>query len=176
MKDQMKARLAGMIMGAAILALVGVWIAFQDTEPMPNPPDATQEAENEPVSVEKETVEPQDLSKLEPTYEDANDQLLAEISRKNGVDELLAIGISRLETGNYTSSLFESGHNYGGMLGVDGYMRWDTMEEGAEAYIRLLAWYRDQGMTTPEEMAEVYCPGNDEWAKIVNKIMEEKRQ
>ena len=85
----------------------------------------------------------------------------------------LAVAVSRLETGNFTSDAFQRANNFGGLTGSEGLMSFESEEAGLEAYIRCLAWYHSQGMTTPEKMNSVYCPDNLSWAAQVEEIMEE---
>ena len=90
-----------------------------------------------------------------------------------GVSAPLAVAISRLETGNFTSDAFLHANNFGGLTGSEGLMCFESEQAGLEAYMKCLAWYHSQGMTTPEKMNSVYCPSNLSWAAQVEEIMEE---
>lgn len=92
-----------------------------------------------------------------------------------GIDPSLAIAISRLETGNWTSPIFNAHYNYGGLCGAGGYFHYSDLDEGAERFVSLLAWYRESGFSTPEAIGKKYCPANAiGWAKKVKAIMEEE--
>lgn len=93
-----------------------------------------------------------------------------------GVDPALAIAISRLETGNFTSKAFIGGYNFGGLTGTKGVMRFASEEEGLRAYMECLSWYKEKGMDTPDKMRKVYCPGSSKWSDLVKKIMKEHKQ
>lgn len=91
-----------------------------------------------------------------------------------GVDPYIAIAISRLETGNWTSEAF-SQYNFGGLTGSNGLYSFDSMQAGAERFISLISWYFENGMTTIAEMAPVYCPTDPySWAAQVNELMKEE--
>jgi len=89
----------------------------------------------------------------------------------NDVDPILAISVSRLETGNWNN--IDKHFNFGGLSINEKPMSFDSEVEGLEKYINLLKWYQKQGMDTPEKMAKVYCPMNTEWSKRVRNIMKE---
>lgn len=91
------------------------------------------------------------------------------------VPTALAVAISRLETGNFTSDAFLYCHNFGGLTGSQGVMSFESEEAGLDAFVACLAWYSQQGMTTPQKMASVYCPSNGSWASQVEEIMEEHK-
>lgn len=93
-----------------------------------------------------------------------------------GINPRLAVAISRLETGNWTSKGYTLQNNFGGMQ-VDGRtLCFETKTEGLATFIENLKYgYIDRGLTSPKEIAKVYCPDNAEhWAREVEKIMEEE--
>ena len=52
-------------------------------------------------------------------------------------------------------------------------IKYDTIEEGVEAFISNLANnYFAIGLDTPEEIGKKYCPVNPEWAGLVRQLME----
>lgn len=88
------------------------------------------------------------------------------------VDSNLAIAISRLETGHYTSEIFLECNNFGGMLGSEGFMKFRNSMEGCEAFVGMLKYgYIDQGLDTPEKMQPKYCPVNPQWSTLVRRLM-----
>lgn len=53
-------------------------------------------------------------------------------------------------------------------------MTFTTLEEGVECFVENLATnYFYEGLTTPEEIGEKYCPVSKEWANVVRSLMEE---
>jgi len=103
--------------------------------------------------------------------------LLEHYSIVYDIDPHLAVAISRAETGNWTSSIFNNNNNFGGMRGRDGWYTFDNRREGAEALCKLLAKYKERGQVTIEEIATTYCPnGQGEWIKLVTTIYNEEVQ
>lgn len=92
----------------------------------------------------------------------------------NGLDPYLVEAISRVETGHFNSNAFLNHNNFGGLTGSQGVMSFDTYEEGLDAYIRTLVWYKSDGLETIEEIAGRYCPVNkDNWTVAVNSVYKE---
>lgn len=93
-----------------------------------------------------------------------------------GVNSKLALGISKLETGNWTSGLFHSNNNFGGMMGSNGPLYFSSMDAGAKAFVKCVKWYNNKGMTTVSSMASVYCPDSPQsWASKVESLMMEEK-
>lgn len=129
------------------------------------------EAEEERIEQEEEE------SKMEETYTVYEDErtLIRRYCSIYGVSSPLAVAISRLETGNWTSSGFVNYNNFGGMMGSSGLMSFPTREEGCEAFVSMLSWYSSNGMSTPETMGPTYCPeGTEHWISLVGQIMMEE--
>lgn len=101
--------------------------------------------------------------------------IIERAAKEADVPTALAVAISRLETGNFTSDAFLYSHNFGGLTGAQGVMSFASEEAGLDAFVACLAWYAEQGMTTPQTMASVYCPSNGSWASQVEEIMEEHK-
>ena len=90
------------------------------------------------------------------------------------VDPFLAIAISKLETGNYSSNAFLVNHNFGGMMKNGEIISYSSFEEGLYAYIQCLQYvYYNRGLTTPETIQPIYCPGENDWGHKVNQIIKE---
>ena len=115
---------------------------------------------------QKEENNAQDPKKVEITtnYECSLDEIsckIKKVAQDYGVDWRLAIAISTHETGNYTSYIFKNQNNVGGMWnGAKGeFYSYDTLEDGIDAYISNLKYnYIDVGLTTIEEIGNIYCP------------------
>ena len=137
---------------------------------------------------QKEENNAQDPKKVEITtnYECSLDEIsckIKKVAQDYGVDWRLAIAISTHETGNYTSYIFKNQNNVGGMWnGAKGeFYSYDTLEDGIDAYISNLKYnYIDVGLTTIEEIGNIYCPvgindncDNKYWIPKVTKYYKE---
>ena len=137
---------------------------------------------------QEEENEPQKQNKVEITkeYECTLDEVsckIKKVAQDYGVDWRLAIAISTHETGNYTSYIFKYQNNVGGMWnGAKGeFYSYDTLEDGIDAYISNLKYnYIDVGITTIEEIGNIYCPvgindngDNKYWIPKVTKYYKE---
>ena len=75
-----------------------------------------------------------------------------------GIDWRIAVSISRWETGNYTSNLYKTKNNVGGLY-CKGFLSYETLDEGIEAFVsNLKRNYFDLGLDTIEEIQKKYCP------------------
>ena len=107
---------------------------------------------------------------IEVKFDNIYDHMIYYAAKDTMVDPYLAISISRLETGHYTSRAFREGYNFGGVTVVEGLREYDSLNEGLYRFIRLLEWYYSEGMDTAEKIQPVYCPPNDDWDEVVNSI------
>ena len=91
------------------------------------------------------------------------------------VDSTLALAISRLETGNFTSDAYVYGNNVGGISVDEVPMGFDTLDEGVEVFINnLKVNYYNEGLNDVDEIAQKYCPANEkQWAETVKALMKE---
>ena len=74
---------------------------------------------------------------------------------------ILAVSISRHETGNWTSKAFNDKHNFGGIMcnKATQIKRYETYEEGLEDFLRILkTYYFDLGLNDIAEIGAKYCP------------------
>lgn len=72
---------------------------------------------------------------------------------------ILVVSISRHETGNWSSKVFNNQNNFGGIMCNSGLKSYDTYQEGLTDFIRILkSYYFDEGLTTIEEIGAKYCP------------------
>lgn len=121
------------------------------------------------AEIEELNIKIEELSNKEFTIEE-----MFEIAAKvYDVDYNMLYAIARLETGNFTSSLFVNNHNPGGMKGSSGWLSYDSDFEGIMEMARLIRRsYLDQGLTTVEEIGSKYCPNTAEnWAAKVRSLM-----
>lgn len=92
------------------------------------------------------------------------------------IDFDILYAISRLETGNFTSELFMTKNNPGGIKTLDGtdYQSFDSDFEGIVEMARLLKrYYFDEGLTTIEAIGAKYCPNPEEkWAEKVKELID----
>lgn len=102
--------------------------------------------------------------------------MITEECQKQNIEPTLAIAISRLETGRFTSSAFNNYNNFGGMSVNEVPIYYNTKNEGVRNFVENLKEnYIQQGLNTPEEISKKYCPANArQWANVVNELMEEE--
>ncbi len=97
-------------------------------------------------------------------------EYIASKSLEKGVDPVVASSIILLETGcKWTcSGLVKISNNVGGMRSNKGYLKYDTLEKGIDAFINNLAYnYYAKGLNTPKLINKKYAT-NPEWYKKVN--------
>lgn len=139
---------------------------------------------------EPEIDEEEELKELEEVEQEKDTSCtLSEIECKiynRGIEKglthnqsLLLIAISKHETGNWTSSIYKNGYNFGGLMSKGKLAKYNSLDEGLDAFINCLQkWYFNKGLTTPEKIQPIYCPVgakndpnglNQYWLKNVNK-------
>lgn len=97
---------------------------------------------------------------------------IIEACNRYGIDSSIALAISRLETGNFTSYAYLVGNNPGGMSVNEVPITYSSIEQGVEAMVSNLAHnYFAIGLTTPELIGQKYCPVNPNWANMVRSLM-----
>lgn len=119
-----------------------------------------------------------EYNKLKKTNSNDPRELIKIACEEYDVDYILAISIARVETGNFTSSIYKNYYNIGGLNNGENWYKYNNLTEGVNAYVSTLKTeYIDKGLDTPERMQPKYCPGNDgqHWITLVNKIMEEEQ-
>lgn len=104
----------------------------------------------------------------------------------NDEQVLISIAIAKWETGNYTSQAFKSRNNVGGMMCKKGLIRYSSLDEGIEAFIKNLKKnYFDIGLNTLEKIQPKYCPVgakndpkglNKHWLNGTNKMLEQLKE
>lgn len=135
-------------------------------EPVPLKYDLKHLPEVTNVAEIVETVEEVEEVKFDNEY----DNMIYHATKDTDVDPYLAIAISRLETGHYTSRAFVEGYNFGGITIQGKVASFDSISSGLDRFANLLGWYHRNGMTTAETMQSTYCPPNENWDEIVNEI------
>ena len=100
------------------------------------------------------------------------EEMIARYCAEYGVEYRLAIAIARLETGHFTSAAYLQGNNVGGLSVKEIPLTFSTREEGVKAFVENLTTYYAAGLTTPEAIQPVYCPGNENWTAVVRQLMQ----
>lgn len=101
-------------------------------------------------------------------------EFFVDYSIQMGVDPLVAVSIVLQETGCYWSCSYLVNHcyNVGGMMGMNGYMCFSSLEEGIKAYVDNLYYnYVAYGLVTPETMNHKYAE-DPLWGQRVNAYIE----
>lgn len=71
----------------------------------------------------------------------------------------ILLAISKHETGKWTSKAFIEKYNLGGIMCSTGLKKYNSLDEGIEAFVALLKnRYFQQGLDTIEKIQPVYCP------------------
>ncbi len=97
-------------------------------------------------------------------------EFFVDYSIQMGVDPLVAVSIVLQETGCYWNCSYLVNHcyNVGGMMGSNGYMCFQSLEQGIKAYVDNLYYnYVAYGLTTPETMNHKYAD-DPLWGERVN--------
>ena len=101
-------------------------------------------------------------------------EFFVDYSIQMGLDPLVAVSIVLQETGCYWSCSYLVNHcyNVGGMMGMNGYMCFSSLEEGIKAYVDNLYYnYVAYGLVTPETMNHKYAE-DPLWGQRVNAYIE----
>ena len=101
-------------------------------------------------------------------------EFFVDYSIQMGVDPLVAVSIVLQETGCYWSCSYLVNHcyNVGGMMGMNGYMCFSSLEEGIKAYVDNLYYnYVPYGLVTPETINHKYAE-DPLWGQRVNAYIE----
>ena len=110
--------------------------------------------------------------KPEEPEELTTEELIIRESTVAGIDPSVAVAISRLETGHWTSDAYIYHNNVGGLSDNEIPRSYPTVEDGVTAFVECLVTYWEKGLTTPELMEPVYNPlSNGEWSRAVRSLM-----
>lgn len=98
---------------------------------------------------------------------------ISKVCDEYDIDDSIPLAIARLETGHFTSHAYLHKNNPGGMSINEVPITYATIEEGVEAFVSNLAKnYFGIGLTTPEAIAQKYCPVNAaHWSSMVTQLM-----
>lgn len=100
------------------------------------------------------------------------EELIIREAEAAGIDPKVAVSISKLETGHWTSYAYIYHNNVGGLSDNEVPRSYPTVEDGVKAFVNCLVSYWEKGLTTPELMESTYCPpSNGEWARQVRSLM-----
>ena len=100
------------------------------------------------------------------------EELIIRESEAAGIDPNVAVAISRLETGHWTSYAYVHCNNVGGLSDNEVPRSYATIEDGVKAFVDCLVSYWEKGLTTPELIEPVYNPlSNGEWSRAVRSLM-----
>lgn len=137
--------------------------------------EVTEEVQEEQITDEIEENKLATKDDFSFRYPESNE--IAAAARNMGfTDEeiLIAVAISREETGNYTSPAFLEKNNFGGMtISNHERMRFETREEGLNRFLLMLRnGYFDKGLTTINAIAPVYDSESTTWPDEVRGCME----
>lgn len=79
--------------------------------------------------------------------------------QKYGIDPALLAAIAIHETGNGSSSAVKNKNNVGGMMGKNGLMSFNSLQDGIDKMAsNLKRNYIDKGLTTIEQIQKKYAP------------------
>lgn len=102
------------------------------------------------------------------------EELIIREAKAAGTDPSVAVAISKLETGHWTSYAYVYHNNVGGLSDNEVPRSYATVEDGVKAFVNCLVTYWEKGLTTPELMEPVYCPPAEPgtWAAKVRSLMQ----
>lgn len=85
----------------------------------------------------------------------------------------IVLAIARLETGWFTSDAYLSRNNPGGLSRNEVPLSFSSKDVGVDRFVKNLKEnYFDEGLDTPYEIGQKYCPVNPDWANMVSRLME----
>ena len=85
----------------------------------------------------------------------------------------IVLAIARLETGWFTSDAYLYRNNPGGLSRNETPLSFSSKDVGVDRFVKNLKEnYFDEGLDTPYEIGQKYCPVNPDWASMVSRLME----
>mgnify|MGYP000367889339 FL=1 len=85
----------------------------------------------------------------------------------------IVLAIARLETGWFTSDAYLYRNNPGGLSRNEVPLSFSSKDVGVDRFVKNLKEnYFDEGLDTPYEIGQKYCPVNPDWANMVSRLME----
>lgn len=93
--------------------------------------------------------------------------------KKYHVPFSIVLAIARLETGWFTSDAYLYRNNPGGLSRNEVPLSFSSKDVGVDRFVKNLKEnYFDEGLDTPYEIGQKYCPVNPDWANMVSRLME----
>lgn len=119
-----------------------------------NETNETKTIENKDVQVVQQSVNTCNLGNIECQI--YNKGLEIGLTHEQAI---IAVSISKHETGNFTSKAFKNKNNFGGVMCNTGLRTYNSFEDGMIGFINLLKnHYFDKGLNTIEQIGTKYCP------------------
>lgn len=95
------------------------------------------------------------------------------VCEKYHVPFSIVLAIARLETGWFTSDAYLYRNNPGGLSRNEIPLSFSSKDVGVDRFVKNLKEnYFDEGLDTPYEIGQKYCPVNPDWANMVSRLME----
>ena len=100
-------------------------------------------------------------------------EALFKMEQEYGVNALFCLSVGSFESGHGTSAAATSRNNLFGLIGSDGIMQFDSIDECISYWGRLIRnYYIDQGLTTISAIQKKYCPGSSTWTGNIEYFMD----
>ncbi len=160
----------------SVSKVIQVSWAEPEPEPVPTPTPETGSANTGYTSDDDSTLYVPNISRnddmsfwFRSCMVDMKDQFF-DTAANYGVDPYLALAISDQETGYGSSYAACEQNNYGGLIGPQGVITFDTPQDGLNALMNTLRNYKNAGKRTIAEIASWYCGGNTHWIERITTI------
>lgn len=99
---------------------------------------------------------------------------LVKIEKEYQVNGLLCLAVASLESGYGTSNSAYTNNNLFGLIGSNGLMKFDSVDECIIYWGKLIRnYYIDNGLYTIYAIGTKYCPESDTWVGNVSYLMKE---
>lgn len=132
------------------------------------PSNLTAEQLNEIIAIRLSTIN-QSGTKIENIGES-----LVRMEEEYGVNALLCLAIGSLESGHGTSSAAINKNNLFGLMGSNGLMKFNSVDECIAYWGKLIREkYMDNGRTSIESIQQKYCPSSTSWSNSIRYLMDE---
>lgn len=144
---------------------------------------ATKQLPQATSTIEETTqIQPRQEKEYKCTLEHETACKIKNKAEEYGIDWKMAVAISKWETGSWSSNIYNSKNNVGGMY-CRGFISYGSLDEGIEAFVNNLKRnYYDMGLNTIEKIGSKYCPVgasndptglNKNWVPGVTKFYQE---
>lgn len=113
------------------------------------------------------------LKSLGLKSEDAIEFKIYQACDKYNVPFDICLATARLETGWFTSDAYLYRNNPGGLSRNEVPLSFSSKDVGVDRFVKNLKEnYFDEGLDTPYEIGQKYCPVDPDWANMVSRLME----